>query len=774
MRLTGHPTRMHLAAALTGLVVLGAQGMTLPLEKLLAPVILAQLAPPASPVADEVITVEAGETVEMIPATRDPQATYSWVLLKDQKFLEATRDRVFRTRQVQTGDYLLEAGLDEPTSGLQARRVFRIRVIPHTPKDPAQATGTPVQTVTTFPPLDGDVIGMPKDVQVVKFTPDQTSAVRFAIILDATQPQAAPDNMSTGSFTDATPLFVWFPVMEERSIEVAIQRKDGTIDRRTLHLGESKLPETIVSAQGIIASARDDGSVRFTLEKPLPVSPTLVLWDFGDGSQSLVTSPVHLYARDGTYVVRASVRDLRTGTVTNNAQTAISVTGIGGGSSSAGSEQSSSLSSSSASAASSASSAASGGSFAFLSSPFVQTIVILMIILIILAFVVWLVLALLRRLRLHERLEDAETTLLKEDKLKTVTDAPAPALTIKRSTPVIDVVPEETMEENIADAQEDDRKEEAAQVAATKKRDEQVVPPEPVIDESNAPTWLKKGLETPLSPAKPEPAVDTPAPETVSPEPAPAPTPEPVIAETAPLAGSDAPAPSWLQAAPTPTVEPAPPPAPTPVAEPKPEPKPEPIKEPTPVVAPPAQAPKVEPKPSVAQAPTPAAVNSPEANARSERERERRRLKRQRYRENLKKRKQEDKVAAPATPLPTPVKPPETKPVVQAPVVPTSAPVEAPKPQIESPAPIVEIATPAPEPELPAPSVEDFLPPAAPAPEVPTPVTMEEGKTETIAPTAPVTPAPSETPQNNDEDVKFIIKAESISADDNGTGSAAK
>lgn len=705
----------------------------------------AQVTGQAGRTPDEVIEIEAGDVFEILAHSDDPTASAVWVLTQDRAFIEASRSNMFRTRQVKPGEYLLDATITEPMLDSETRRIFLLRIVPHTPVDPAVPTVQPGEIVVTTPRARQNVVTLPKNFHVLRFEPDRSDTAHFAVVLDATASQAQPDNLDTYSYSEASGLFVWFARPRDRTMEVAIQRKDGTIARGKLQLkiGEE---ENIVSSQGILANAREDGTVRFALQTPPLDTHVLALWDFGDGTQSLLMNPAHRYARDGTYVVRVSVRDIMNGKVLNTAQTIINVTGIdertGTGSTT--------VSSSSSSAQSSSSVESTGGSGAGffstildrLNSGFVRIILAIVGIIVLLGLVVLVIMRLLSRSKLDKTLETAESLLMKQNAAQAVIDAPAAPLQVKRAPKTEELTTE------VIDAEDHPVVREAPPTST-----------EPHIDESAAPTWLKKGLgsaatEPVVEPApEPEPMVE-PVPEPVpEPEPEPIPEPEPVVVPE-----------PVMQAEPEPVVEPVP----APIAEPTPVPEPMVAPEPEPIAAPVAAAP----------APTPA---KPVDDAKAEREREKRRLKRQRYRQNLKKREQEKKVTAPTpvaapepivdTPTPDPVIEPQPQTVItsESPVVDpvmTSEPNPSPSP---SPSPTSlppenfaeELPAAQPSSELPAAKASSELPPANPATELPAPTSNP-----TSEPVARNLAEPPVLPTDSDEDVKFIIRADNVGTGD--------
>lgn len=753
---------------------------------------------------DEVITIETGDVFEIMSVSDDPRAKTVWILMQDRTFIEAAQNKIFRTRQVLPGDYLLDGSIDEPMVGSQTRRLFLLRILPRAPKDPSQNPSTEI--LKTFPRTELGGITLPENLHVVKFEPDPAQSKRFAIITDANAGQAAPDNLDTYSFAEASPLYMWFGTPRDRTMEVAIERSDNTIWRQTIALTIGE-PESIVQNQGIVASVLTDGKVRFALEQPPAASqPLLVLWEFGDGGQSMRTSPTHKYTKDGTYTIRVSVRNVTTGEVTSSTETTIQVTGTQG----TGSTSSEASSVAAASSSSAPAVVDDGPSFFAtaierLNSGFARTILMVVGIIVILGLILIVINRLLKRSKLDKTLEAAESTLLKQKSVQEIIDSPAAPMQVKRAP----------KEESKGIEEERNRGTEEKSVPETESSNNPTPTPnpEPIIDEAAAPSWLKKGLSKgtqeprngrteerrsrgteeqmnasaelttaseieEIKEPKPvsEPVLESPVAEI------PTPTPEPTIDESA--------APAWLKkglSTETTQTEPTPTPAPERTPEPEPEEfslEPDTTEQTTSELQPDLSAvASVKEEPAAMITPTPApATATPNVapktdereEARKEREREKKRLKRQRYRENLKKRRQEKKgvqgeqgikgvqeKVIPVSPAPTPkevsvpeevIKKLSKTEIVKAPE-PVKAPEVVPTPELPAAKPEKELPPAQPKNELPAAQPNSELPAAQPSAELP----------------AVPEPAPNPSPSSNppDEDIQFIIRADDVGNDSN-------
>ncbi|MCA9371015.1 MAG: PKD domain-containing protein, partial [Candidatus Peregrinibacteria bacterium] len=70
----------------------------------------------------------------------------------------------------------------------------------------------------------------------------------------------------------------------------------------------------------VLVLRSDNGEVQYALRMEREQSePVLLQWDFGDGNQSLLDRPIHLYAESGNYTVTVEVRSLRNGEIIGKA-----------------------------------------------------------------------------------------------------------------------------------------------------------------------------------------------------------------------------------------------------------------------------------------------------------------------------------------------------------------------------------------------------------------------------------------------------------------------
>ncbi|MFA6523420.1 MAG: PKD domain-containing protein [Candidatus Peribacteraceae bacterium] len=680
---------------------------------------------------EETVTVSPGAVVEFLGLNDNPATQFAWVLTKDRTFVLAGRASMFRFRPVESGMYRLDASAHAQESADMQRHIIYVLVSDSGSTIPQPVPGA---LVATDPPRIGETVSLPDNRQILTVIPENAGIARITL---QTENSEVVDSAGTLFETNRTPLHVWFSNMASgRNVRFVATKNDGTEQPLVLHIEQrAQAVETVSSSAspetenpslvegGMRVTTLEDGSLQFSLADPESFAgiPVLTHWVFGDGSESLLAKPTHIFPKSGTYTVSVTLTNLQSGETILDIAADVSVEAYTAPSSAAASAASSvrPASSAAASTASAASSdAAAGGTrLGSLLRLLVSIVITLLVSTILGALLMWII----RFLRkggggLQKRFEDAESRLVK---------TPAKGATIDVAPPM-QIRSEPAREESVASTP---------------------TTPEPAplaAQEAPVPSWLQRGLkgeqevpartpapETPTQPTEPSPEPASPqvTPEPEAPQwltttppastsPTPAPSTEPTQGQ--PPVAEQGPLPPWLQPQPpspipqpepvaeTPQTVSAPEPLPSPVPEPTPEqvnelqPEPEPAAvqpepAPTPVTSKPAipaqtpvpqSAPNSVPAPTTVATPasTPPATEDKAALEREERERERRRKKRQRYRENLKKRKTE---ASPASETPAQEATPAVTPtdMQQEPVKPAPAPETVPPAKLAKPTP---------------------------------------------------------------------------------------
>ena len=617
--------------------------------------------PPAQPNATQGIPQEnlkfiVGDILEMLPVTDMQNPTYAWVLTEGETFLQAGRARFFRVRFIRPGTYYLHAELGGG-NGERVRRLFVMEVEPRDHNEQSSQNGDG-NLIRSTPAIDGqNRIALPRDKQLVTLSPVSVEKRPLFLDLDTRTDSdgngnASDDRDASDSFfeTSATPLQLWFPQLPEpRTINVRLGDSSGSALQQAVTVYAGNLPVGPTSSQAPVASpltivARPTGPGAFqfsvTFDGGAPQVPLLLRWDFGDGTESLLTDPTHAYDVTGPQTVSVQVRNLLTGQDIGSAETTVTPGATAVSSAAAASQ---------ASVASKPTTSKGSG--------WLWTILVMFLIFLIAAGIGFLIIWLLKRLRGGKSLQDNLATMEKTIVAKPEPDASKgpPALTFAAATAVPTQLPAAPKKEPISAPA-------PVQTSAKQEEPERSAPKplEPNVNRAAAPSWLQKGLDA--TPAQTTLDTKAPAPPTPKPTPAPVPPPAPSAPSVKPNASADLP--PWLAAAQTPKPTTPPPPAPKPAA-------PSPAPAPKPAPTPPA------PAPSPAPSPAPAAKKTPEPPPASA----------------------EPKKSEVGKPAPTPVAvetpPPSLPPAKPAPLV-TPPPPPAPKPLPPAPAP-APTTTPAPD-----------------------------------------------------------------------------
>lgn len=717
-------------------------------------------------VPHEAVHGYAGDIVEILAVEKGADLRYAWILTKDNAFLEAGRDRLFRTRFPDPGNYTLDAAVFVGDANVLARRVFDLVIDPRPVGMPV-----PMRTVAQItPPAVGQTVRASDAQQIVAIDPPTQGVSSFSVDLDTmtdTNGDGIPmnDNDTAGTLaaTQGNALHLWVgDLSQPHNIALTTTNENGmsAITNLTITGGgvpTTALPSTPVQGgdmqNGIVARTLNDGSIKFSLmdESMIRGGMAFAHWDFGDHMQSLLTRPQHRYANEGTYTVHVDVIGLADGgTMSTQERQVTAEKPVYAPSSSSSSSEASSVSSSTTQPTDETPSRL---------WPTIRLILIILGIGILAvaagAGATWLV----RRFLggsggLQKRLEEVESRIVD-------TEEPTPAS-------IIDVAPPTPMRRP---TQTDTAPAEEPAPIERPEREDSFKSDNAVIDVEKAPSWLKKGLESHPAEPSPSPVEETVEPAVVTPEPEPMPEPVVAPAETPPPVVTE------------PIVEPVSPviPEPTVIETPPVVAEPEPIVTPVPAEPAPVVTQPTPPAPSVAQTSAQPKTVSTQEQERLDRERERKRLKRQRYRQNKRAREEAEHQPMNQTPA-APAQPTEEQTnVVQekqkrasmisrlqesTPKQP-AAPAERQKPEpvlAKEPIPVPESTTPVPE-DHPEETVDDtdvpFLGSAQPVTET-AETTQEPG----VQPSQPVTPAAPQPQEKKDDDVAFLIQADSVIPDD--------
>lgn len=585
-------------------------------------------------------SVVAGDVFEILGVGAEPGAKFDWVLTADGSFVEAGREKEFRTRFTREGDYTLDGQITD-ASGIR-RLHLSIAVTAPLEEQPmdeergSEASGLDIVSIDAL--HSENIVRLHPESRLLTMTPSTAFSGPISGDLfagrdsDGDGDPGNDDDLGDTLFSiEHNPLQLWFASSEtDYAMVLGTEGDDGIPIRQYIAVitGSSPIP-----AEGIDAGEERHGTVSFSFRPDDVVNPAAVVkqWRFGDGWQSMEDNPIHTYINNGRYDVTVTVREMTTGHVLAGGEGTVDITDAPAAATGVAPP---SASASSAPSSPKIQQSSGGASFFW---TLAKILGVLLAAAALGAGSVWGLKKIPRREgALQKVLEAAESKLLTPvgNAKETSSDEPA-AMQLKRPDTSLQSDAGSQMIEEIP--------------ASDKTASAAAIPSAP--SNAPAPAWLQKGLnqdgnrqhDSQSAPDFAQVEPDAPqsvraAPEAQMPpalqgdvfasEPLQAEPPSAApAAEREPTTGEDDLLPPWLKE-PEPELPHAPSHAPSPPP-------------------PPAASVSVS-TPSLLQAPSPGANDQ----ERLDRERERKRRKRQRYRENVKKRK--DSGPGPNAPAPSP------------------------------------------------------------------------------------------------------------------------
>ncbi|MFH0770331.1 MAG: PKD domain-containing protein [Candidatus Peregrinibacteria bacterium] len=283
------------------------------------------------------LTVAAGSVFEIIAVSDLPSPSVSWILTKDSNFLGADRAPLFRTRLIDPGIYTLNAEVTGGADSAAPVREWQTIEIVVTENAPTPVTPDSATFIASTPSMDAqNRILLPAGQTILFFFPKTGIGQTLSADLDPlrdTNNDGIPDNdndLAESRFASGeNPLFVWLssPVQRERSFSFSESDGSSLLLRIVDAVIAAAEPVVLVQRIAIEQKALPESAVAFDVSYLLgkPASPLLLTWKFGDGTQSLLDTPVHTYTANGTYTVNVQIRDLSTGTVIESGSTVLTV-----------------------------------------------------------------------------------------------------------------------------------------------------------------------------------------------------------------------------------------------------------------------------------------------------------------------------------------------------------------------------------------------------------------------------------------------------------------
>jgi len=291
----------------------------------------------AEPLLVEQIEMPVGAVLEVMALHTVEQPQFAWSLQRQQTFLQASRARIFRSRLIEPGLYTLEAHVRDNEGTIVARKQFQITVGPSQGEDTPDAANSGSILLRTDPARDenGRIV-LRAGTDIVRLVPHSARTDTLFMDTDATVDTDGDGNLrndqsTEGTFfaTEHTPLYLWLPTgLQQRTIVLADTQHTEELQLITANIAQQIAEEERIASERILAEQRSDGSIAFRIRDGAIDSdgpPLLFEWSFGDGSQSLLTTPVHTYTTAGRYDVQVSVRNLQTGAIQETLRAEVSV-----------------------------------------------------------------------------------------------------------------------------------------------------------------------------------------------------------------------------------------------------------------------------------------------------------------------------------------------------------------------------------------------------------------------------------------------------------------
>src|SRR3989344_238695 len=276
-----------------------------------------------TPLPVESVQLSTGDILEILPVHDLHFPLYSWILTQERTFLEASQDRVFRTRLISPGMYTLNAEMSTADRSQQIRRIFRIEV---GEKSSITTSENMEIILVDFEETDSSPFILSDETHVLGLYPLQKDILPINIDLDTQNDENGDgdtrndtNNDDTFFYSAGSPLFLWFVDLESHDLVIHRTDANGIIQAQTLRV----LSRDYAKKQGLAALSIDfiptqmePFVYQFRPNFPngnIPTIPILYEWTFGDGQTSLEERPTHTYETSGTFTVTVGIKNLMTG-----------------------------------------------------------------------------------------------------------------------------------------------------------------------------------------------------------------------------------------------------------------------------------------------------------------------------------------------------------------------------------------------------------------------------------------------------------------------------
>lgn len=280
----------------------------------------------AQEVKTETMTIMRGETFEVFAVHDFLDPSFSWSLTKDGNLIQSSSQPIFRTRIREQGNYVLVASVYNSELTLSKQREFLIRSTETQAQTDSSTTNSLIES-TSPRPKNGKVI-FGDNTRLLRINPTEQEGVRLNVDANISIDDNGDGDTNNDSISDTllfssdnTPLFLWFTnpvkdqsiaVYNERTLEAEIVRITNLELAQLEAIEEEKRKK---NNPEIVTTEFTKNTIGFGLEideYEWANRPLLLLWNFGDGMQSLLDRPIHTYNSTNDFDVQVTIRDLET------------------------------------------------------------------------------------------------------------------------------------------------------------------------------------------------------------------------------------------------------------------------------------------------------------------------------------------------------------------------------------------------------------------------------------------------------------------------------
>lgn len=279
-------------------------------------------------------TIAAGDVLEIMGISGEPDAKFEWILTTGGSFIEAGREKLFRTRLTQEGAYILDGQFTDVTGIRRLHMTIDVTApLEEQPQSLESAAGkSGLNIVSLDMSADNSAARLNRDSSLLTLTVSQEFVNPIAGDLDTQQdtdgdgdPGNDNDLSDTLFSTEHNTLHLWFASPDAATtIALSTDAEDGTPIRQEIAVTSGDMP---LSTGNIDAGVERQGTVSFSFPLDAWIDPATIVyeWNFGDGWRSMADKPTHQYFQSGRYDVNVVAREMSTGRILANGEETVEI-----------------------------------------------------------------------------------------------------------------------------------------------------------------------------------------------------------------------------------------------------------------------------------------------------------------------------------------------------------------------------------------------------------------------------------------------------------------